>query len=343
MSSRKDIHQMNVKELVQLCKQRGIRGYSNLRKKELKRKCNRFRIPIFVDDGTILPEEFNDFFDFVSNPDVIKSMMLFLSRRYGNDCVVIGEGETEGFLYNVRNFEDEEDELEEDEEEGPRMSIIQRMLKRMEDGDGDIEEDIEDEDNEGIDLANWGGEVTELITPPDVENQIYNCQDENKRFIIVTLLLNNEIENFAHANLIIFDTLHNTMERFEPYGKIPNGNFNEEDIDEKLTRLVATPMEYEYIKPLDFCPIRGFQTIQEQQQNATINLCQAWTIWYTDMRLRYPDINRTALIAKMLTVQNKKGGLNTFIINFIRFFIHVYNAMEDEGEFHRLLGLYTTF
>lgn len=363
----KSLSQMSIEELKELCRRRGIINYSNLSKKELKKKCSTFRIPNFQESDIKFPAGFNDFFNFVSNQDVINTMMLFMSKRYSNDCVIIGEGETEGIVYlvdKVENVENEEEDfIVEDEEEEPeeKGSILKNLFALLEQKEKDEQEKkekedvvilgdlLEEEESEGIDLAKLGEVkiIQTLEIPEDVEEKLYECEESGKRFIIINLHLNNNIENHAHSNILILDTEQKIMERFETYGKIPNMSlfegpmFDEDDIDERIKRIIADPLEYTYIKPLDFCPIRSFQEIQETDEHGLQNMCQAWTIWYADMRLRYPDMDRQKLVDKLLKIKDKKGGLNQHIKGFIQFFIDVYINIDNDEEMKSLLKKYT--
>ena len=59
-----------------------------------------------------------------------------------------------------------------------------------------------------------------------------------------------------------------------------------------------------YITPNDFLPKIGFQNLDSQETYKKIadpqGFCAIWTIWYVDIRLTYPDIDRDKLVSNII-------------------------------------------
>ena len=103
------------------------------------------------------------------------------------------------------------------------------------------------------------------------------------------------------------------MERFKP-----------DKLDDVLRKFFK-PYGATYISPLDFCPIKGFQIIQEEEilkrSGTTTGFCQVWAFWYANMRMKYPDMSREKLIEKSLHELDKFPDKFTgFIIHYASFF-----------------------
>lgn len=127
-----------------------------------------------------------------------------------------------------------------------------------------------------------------------------------KRFIIVPLGI--ELDQGSHANYIIYDSLLNEFERFEPYGS--HGpyqfNYNSNILDFNLKKLFLNVYpDAKYFKPSDFLPKIAFQFFETVEAKTSkigdpSGFCALWSIWYTDQRLNYPDVNRRSLVKKLI-------------------------------------------
>lgn len=124
----------------------------------------------------------------------------------------------------------------------------------------------------------------------------------------------------AHANILIIDRETHEVERFEPHGTMFT-YYEWEKLDEKLTNFFNS-LGYKYIPPLAFCPTQGFQVYQaiEEEENLPIDpegYCAAWSIWWLDLRLTYPNINREDLTKYALEILTRKQAERSFT-EFIR-------------------------
>jgi len=158
-----------------------------------------------------------------------------------------------------------------------------------------------------------------------IKNYISDSKKNSKvRFFVMPLGI--EIKSDSHANYLIYDNVTNELERFEPHGsRNPNKfNYNPMLLDSVLTNLFS---EYfpsiKYVKPEDYLPKIGYQLLDNSENNKYRNIgdpggfCALWCIWYTDMRLTYPDTPRNKLVETSLNMIRYKGiSFRTLIRNY---------------------------
>lgn len=159
------------------------------------------------------------------------------------------------------------------------------------------------------------------------ENFIQNfnkCLNDIKiRFIIIPLGI--EIKEGSHANYLIFDKKTYEMERFEPYGSSSPYKFNYSSklLDNILSfKFHEINDEIKYISPEIYLPKISFQyfDIYESKTGKIGDpggFCALWSIWYTEMRLTYPDIPRESLVRKLLKeIKLKNISFKNIIRNY---------------------------
>jgi hypothetical protein len=151
---------------------------------------------------------------------------------------------------------------------------------------------------------------------PYLNNIINNYINiKNKRFVFVTITIYND--NSSHANILIYDLLKMTVERFEPYGN----DFDFYNIDMILEEELTWNTNLTYISPKEYLPYAGFQTISDEnniynfKSNDLQGYCLAWCLWYIEIRLINPDINQKKLVDKLI---NKLNNLNISYKDYIR-------------------------
>lgn len=169
------------------------------------------------------------------------------------------------------------------------------------------------------------------------ENFVSNfkkCLMDNKiRFIVVPLGI--ELKEGSHANYLIFDKKTYEIERFEPYGSNPpyKFNYNKHLLDNVLTfKFNEIDERIKYISPDQFLPKIGFQYFDIYESKTKKigdpgGFCALWSIWYTDMRLQYPEIERTSLVNKLLKEIKRK---NISFRNLIRNYSTNITKIRDE-------------
>ena len=154
------------------------------------------------------------------------------------------------------------------------------------------------------------------------------CLDnkENKkevRFIIIPLGI--EIKEGSHANYLVFDKKTYELERFEPYGSSSPYKFNYSSklLDNILSfKFNEIDNEIKYISPELYLPKIGFQYFDAYEPKTKKigdpgGFCALWSIWYTDMRLTYPDISRDSLVNKLLKeIKLKNISFKNLIRNY---------------------------
>ena len=172
----------------------------------------------------------------------------------------------------------------------------------------------------------------------------------NIDFVICMLYFGHDCKfTSAHSNSMIFNLKKMEIERFEPHGiqnysginKI-NAIYNE--FDKQFLKL-CKKYKFQYFKPLDFCPRYGPQMIEEQlndlknfnnlgsqsntSQTNTIlptdpgGFCAAWSLWYLDLRLKNPNIERDAIIKQSIEILKKKPiKFRQFIRNYAQFIMY---------------------
>ena len=154
---------------------------------------------------------------------------------------------------------------------------------------------------------------TEYYIHPYLNNLI-NSNNKNKTFSLVFLSL--DIDNILHANILIYDFKNKLIERFEPYGKCMN-TFIDEILEEELTWNTG----FSYVRPNNYEPYAGFQTISDENNNLNLipgdfgGFCLAWCLWYLETKLINPTISSKILVNKLI---NKLNNVNISYSEYIR-------------------------
>jgi hypothetical protein len=148
---------------------------------------------------------------------------------------------------------------------------------------------------------------TEYYIHPYLNNLI-NAEryNKNKRFGIVFLSL--IYDKGLHANVLIYDFKNLTIERFEPYG---NTSLIENEVDDLLEEELTWSTGLKYLRPKDFLPFAGFQTISDETNLINTKagdfggFCLAWCLWYIETRIKNSEIDSKTLILKLIKKLNK--------------------------------------
>jgi ankyrin repeat protein len=166
----------------------------------------------------------------------------------------------------------------------------------------------------------------------------------NIRFIIIKLTLITGT-NSTHANVILYDKLNNTLERFEPYGTIPYLDFNELNLFiEKFGRENINE-DLKFYNPTDILGNIGLQTISNDGEQIVKNLgdpagfCLAWTLWYLEMRFNNPDVEPKLLIKDVVNNITDNSDINKdkLFIKFIR--NYAVELDKEKNKFLKELGV----
>ena len=148
---------------------------------------------------------------------------------------------------------------------------------------------------------------TEYYIHPYLNNLINaERRNQDKRFGIVFLSLS--YDKVLHANVLIYDFKNLTVERFEPYG---NTSLIDNEIDDVLEEELTWSTGLKYLRPKDFLPFAGFQTISDELNLINMKagdfggFCLAWCIWYIETRIKNPGIDSKTLVLKIINKLNK--------------------------------------
>ena len=132
------------------------------------------------------------------------------------------------------------------------------------------------------------------------------CIKKGKRFIILHLGLP------QHANCLIYDTQLKELERYEPHGSVNYGKENA-NIDRQIRELFISgknPIigkDVRYFTPPDYNCHLGFQALPAKHSEGDPGgFCHWWTVYYMDLRLSNPDMNRATLLRKAKESMEKR-------------------------------------
>ena len=168
-------------------------------------------------------------------------------------------------------------------------------------------------------------------------NNIINStrRSDKKRFAAVFISL--IYDKMLHANILIYDFKNMTIERFEPYG---NTMGIDGEIDEVLEEELTWNTGLRYIKPDDYLPIAGFQTVSDETNSINKKagdfggFCLAWCLWYLESRLKNPDVTSKILVDKII---NKISKLDLKFSEYIRNYSNKINSKRV--EYLELIGI----
>ena len=152
--------------------------------------------------------------------------------------------------------------------------------------------------------------------------------NDSKRFIIIPIGI--EIDKGSHANYLIIDKELGEIERFEPHGANKPYGFNYNDnlldktIEKKFQEIFDEKLKkkIKYFRPVDFLPKISLQMLdiiekKKKKIGDPGGFCALWSIYYTDMRLSYPNISRKKIIKYIInTVKEQNLSYKNLIRNY---------------------------
>ncbi|ARF09767.1 ankyrin repeat protein [Indivirus ILV1] len=154
------------------------------------------------------------------------------------------------------------------------------------------------------------------------------------RFIVIKLTLVTSMDT-THANILIYDKVMNTFERFEPYGDVPY--LDSDKLDQVLADLGKALFGAKYLSPKDIFGTIGFQSMSNDNKQSVKKLgdpagyCLAWTFWYLEMRINNPDVPQNELLKKTLKniLDQKEIDRNQLFISFIRDYASILDKLKN--------------
>ncbi len=169
----------------------------------------------------------------------------------------------------------------------------------------------------------WDGQ--KIFYPNNLNDELDKFKlDKGKRFYVIPIGI--ELGDQAHANILIYDKVNNTIERFEPHGNTYPRNFNY--FPNKLDNILKSYFsniffKLNYVNIKKILPKIGFQTLEllEHSKNKQLGdpggFCGVWCIWYAYNRIKYREIDNTKLSIKLIQKINLNNlSLKSIIRNF---------------------------
>lgn len=160
-----------------------------------------------------------------------------------------------------------------------------------------------------------------------------NINSQNIDFIVLFIRLIHR-NGEGHANILLYSKKINEIERFDPFG---SGYDNELDV--KLDKYFSDIIpKVKYVSPRDYMSTVGFQKIDvSESQNEYIGdpegYCVAWSLWYVDMRITFPNITRTKLIKYIMQqIGEKHMKYRSIIRNYSRNITKIRDTILNKAE-----------
>lgn len=149
----------------------------------------------------------------------------------------------------------------------------------------------------------WDGIL--LIKPTNLDDIINDFLKNKNQFLIIPLGI--ELQNGSHSNILIFDKVKKTYERFEPNGSTYPFKFNyyPDKLDNEIQKYILTfTKQFTYYSPAQYLPKIGFQILESIDKNKKIGdpggFCAVWCIWYASMKIKYKNIDIEKLAIKLI-------------------------------------------
>lgn len=177
------------------------------------------------------------------------------------------------------------------------------------------------------------------------ENIIDKCLvNDSKRFIVIPLGI--ELEIGSHANYILIDKNNWEIERFEPHGSSNpyNFNYNKELLDSNLEKKFTEIFEkkinkkIKYIKPNEYLPKISLQMLDVSEKKKKKigdpgGFCALWSIYYTDLRLTYPEYPRNELVNYIInSIKEQNLSYKNLIRNYSIKIIEIRDSILNKAN-----------
>ena len=164
-----------------------------------------------------------------------------------------------------------------------------------------------------------------IFFPTNFDIIIQNFKDSNKRYFVIPLGIYHS--DNAHANILLYDSKLNEIERFEPSGsEYPfNFNYNPDLLDFYLENYFSEKFkDCKYFKPKSYEMNIGFQTMEVIDINKKIGdpggFCGAWSLWWVYMRIKNENIDRKKLFLQLVkNIRRNNLSFKTIIRSFSKY------------------------
>ena len=164
-------------------------------------------------------------------------------------------------------------------------------------------------------------------------NQTIKSYPKTKFILFKLSIISNE--NFNHANILIYDIDRNTIERFDPYGKVPF--IDSESIDQLLKAFFADYLPHiKYVTAAELSDGISFQVYSDETnstnhaENDPTGFCIAWCLWYVETRIKNIDITPSALIKKTISrINMSEEKFKDYIRNYSNYLDYEKNLIFE--------------
>jgi len=168
---------------------------------------------------------------------------------------------------------------------------------------------------------------TDFIIHPGAINSIRTCKE---RYIAMGLSFStSEIDipkvEGGHANVLIFDTVLKTIDRYDPHGnlcgKFSCPSYDQDKVDDILKAQFKKILpEYKFIYLSVACPTAGIQHVEPRNRNG---YCVTWSLMFTVLRIlnpgkSYEEINKHMLIGTNTEIFSKMLKFAKFYSDIIK-------------------------
>lgn len=179
---------------------------------------------------------------------------------------------------------------------------------------------------------------------------VKNCK---KRFVVIPV---NISSTFHHQNMLIYDKKSNEIELYDPLGDETKKAFRKQGLMHNYNSYIASienlfVLNFPGIKfytPVSFTKGYNIQDLELKtcdstlfDVNSRVGFCVAWTMWYSEMRIRHPDIHRIDLLDGLYnyfkkgadSVNKKKQYMPKQVINVLLKDLPLCNVVRDYTKF----------
>jgi ankyrin repeat protein len=172
-----------------------------------------------------------------------------------------------------------------------------------------------------------------LFYPTNFESTIQTFIESKKRFLVIPIGIHQD--NGAHANILLYDSELNEIERFEPSGSdYPiQFNYNPNLLDFYLENYFKEKIKnIKYFRPNTYEMTVGFQSMEIFDINKKIGdpngFCGAWSLWWVYMRIKHSTINRQKLFIQLVkTIRKNNLSFKHVIRSFSKEIIDIRDSL----------------
>lgn len=185
--------------------------------------------------------------------------------------------------------------------------------------------------------------IDKIDIPPNFKQLVDKCKKNKTHFLIIPYA---NLDTMGHhQNVLIYDLQADIIEHFEPHGSLESlgdnyvtylNTYNTSFLT-KIFRYVLQNNNVKYYPPSTICPIPGPQARENIYEAFDIEptdpfgFCVIWSMWYVDLRLANPHVDRTNLIQQaMQTMINNDISFKKFIRTYANNLVKYAKYIEKE-------------